>query len=86
MSDVQQLQPQQQQHCCARTHTRRLIDTFLWLCPRSCRIPWPASTAPRAYPDPLHQLVCFCLEVDPARRPSVPQVLQRVDDLLAQQL
>lgn len=52
----------------------------------NCRIPWPASTAPHAYPDALHKLVTLCLEVDPTRRPSVPQVLQRVDDLLAQQL
>jgi hypothetical protein len=52
-----------------------------WIC--SCRIPWSAAIKPGSlrYPEPLHQLVNFCLSVDPERRPTVAQVLARVSEL-----
>jgi hypothetical protein len=50
----------------------------------SCRIPWPTKPGVHRYPEPLHKLVGFCLQQDPARRPSVSQLVQQVDDLLSQ--
>jgi hypothetical protein len=48
----------------------------------SCKVPWPSSAPPR-YPLSLRELVTDCLRVDAWRRPTLPQLLERVDDLLA---
>jgi hypothetical protein len=53
--------------------------------PRSCRIPWPKPPAPR-YPQELHDLVAFCLNTDPAARPTSEHLLQRVSALRRQRL
>lgn len=50
----------------------------------SCRIPWPNKPGAVRYPAALHDLVVSCLQADPVRRPSVPQLLQQTDDLLSQ--
>eukprot|EP00878_Enallax_costatus_P032081 GHUV01035180.1.p1 GENE.GHUV01035180.1~~GHUV01035180.1.p1 ORF type:complete len:208 (+),score=48.70 GHUV01035180.1:639-1262(+) len=51
----------------------------------NCRIPWPRGTAVR-YPEELHSLVKLCLQVDPARRPTVPQLLERIHVAMAEPL
>jgi hypothetical protein len=50
----------------------------------SCRIPWPNKPGAGCYPAVLHDLVVSCLQADPQRRPSVPLLLQQIDDLLSQ--
>lgn len=53
------------------------------LCQCSCHVPWPTKPGALRYPDVLHNLVSFCLSVDPDRRPFVSRVLEQVDDLLS---
>lgn len=79
--------------CCQAAARKRLhvflpatapAPVFMLLCCCSCRIPWPTKPGAHRYPEALHKLVGFCLQVDPARRPTVSQVLQYVDDMLSQ--
>ncbi|WIA39603.1 hypothetical protein OEZ86_005687 [Tetradesmus obliquus] len=48
----------------------------------NCRIPWPKPPAPR-YPQELHSLVGLCLAAEARQRPTVQQLLERVQELLA---
>jgi hypothetical protein len=51
-------------------------------CTRSCRISWPKPPALR-YPQELHSLVTLCLAAEHSQRPTVMQLLERVQELLA---
>ncbi|KAF6249724.1 kinase-like domain-containing protein [Scenedesmus sp. NREL 46B-D3] len=48
----------------------------------NCRIPWPKPPALR-YPQELHSLVGLCLTAEHGQRPTVTQLLERVQELMA---
>ncbi|WIA19338.1 hypothetical protein OEZ85_003970 [Tetradesmus obliquus] len=48
----------------------------------NCLIPWPKPPAP-GYPQELHSLVGLCLAAEARQRPTVLQLLERVQELLA---
>jgi hypothetical protein len=75
-------------HCCAlATHLPACLTDCATACfntlrRTSCRIPWPKPPAPR-YPQELHSLVGMCLTSEHSQRPTVLQLLERVQELMA---
>lgn len=47
----------------------------------NCSVPWPKDQKAQ-YPPQLHDLVMFCLAVDPRRRPTVEEVIERLQSVM----